>query len=167
MSEKESINYDNRLKKSFCNTRIWKLLLDESFEEFYSSFIDENWNLDIELFDKTIEYINSLLDENIMNIRYDSLDLYIQNYSNTVNDVLSDNEWITNSLLKLKEDLITFSSRIFKFGWNIENKEAVKTHIREFIRNEKEKINNIKSEYLDHKISETINQFTKKFFSLI
>lgn len=167
MSEKEAINYDNKLKKSFCNTRIWKLLLDESFEEFYSSFIDETGNFNAELFDRTIEYISYLLDENTMNIRYDSLDSYIQKYSNTVNDVLSDNEWITNSLLKLKDDLITFSSRIFKFGWNVENKEEIRTHIREFIRSEKEKINDIKSEYLNHNISETINQFTKKFFELI
>jgi hypothetical protein len=33
--EKIKKYYDQDLKKYFCNIRIWKILLDESFEEFY------------------------------------------------------------------------------------------------------------------------------------
>ncbi|MDD5213352.1 MAG: hypothetical protein PHG82_02930 [Candidatus Gracilibacteria bacterium] len=160
-------NYDQDLKKYFCNIRIGKILLDESFEEFYSSFLGKNNEFDYTLFQNTIEYINTLLDNNSMNIRYDSIEEYIGVYSNSVKDILSDEDLETNSMMKLKEDLDDFSSKIFKRGGEIENKESIKKRIKAFIALEKFKIENIKLDYANDRINLTINTFTKKFFELI
>lgn len=160
-------NYDQDLKKYFCNIRIWKVLLNESFEEFYSSFLGKNNEFDYKLFQNTIEYINTLLENNSMNIRYKSIEDYIWVYSSSVKEILSDEDLEANSMMKLKDDLIILSSEIFKKWWEAENKESIKKRIKAFIGLEKFKIENIKLDYANDKIDLTINTFTKKFFELI
>ncbi len=166
-TEKIKKYYDRDLKKYFCNIRIWKILLDESFEEFYTSFLDETGSFNYKLFQNTITYINWLLENNAMNIRYDSIEEYIQVYSNSVKDILSDENLETNSMNKLKEDLENFSSRIFTKWWETQDKDYIKTRIKAFIEMEKSKIEKIKFDYSKWIINLTINTFTKKFFELI
>lgn len=160
-------NYDHDLKKYFCNVRIWKILLDESFEEFYSSFLDTNNEFNYKLFQNTIEYINTLLENNAMNIRYDSIEEYIQVYSNSVKEILSDENIESTSMMKLKEDLVHFSSIIFTKWWETEDKDYIKTRIKAFIEMEKAKIEKIKFDYSKWIINLTINTFTKRFFELM
>lgn len=160
-------NYDQDLKKYFCNIRTWKILLDESFEEYYGNFIDENWLFKHESFDNTIKYINTLLEQNALNIRFSNLWKYIETYSNAVKEILSDDFSEISSLLKLKDDLDNFASRIFKKSIKAKRPEFVRFQIKKFIEGENKKIREIENDYVNKKIDLTINTFTKKFFELI
>lgn len=172
-------DHDKDLKTYFCNIRTWKILMDESFEEFYSIFLDENNEFNYKLFQKIIGQVNSLLANGSMNIRYESLETYIWFHSSSVKEILSDETELTKNLMKLKDDLLLFSNEIFKIWWEIENKESIKklleakdkdyikTRIKYFIEMEKSKIEKIKFDYIKDKIDLAINTFTEKFFELI
>ncbi len=165
--ENSNINYDYELKKSFCNIRIWKVLQNSAFENFYINFLDKNNEFDKEYFTKVINYINKLLEENSINVRYDSIEEYLETYSSAANDIISDEIHYSDSMEKLKEDLLLFAEKMFKNNENHSIDKDIKIYLSEFIKEEKIKLEKIKSDYINKKIDETKYLFTIKFFKLL
>jgi ABC-type phosphate transport system substrate-binding protein len=74
---------------------------------------------------------------------------------------------VTPVMEKLKEDLLLFAEKMFKNNENHSIDKDIKIYLSEFIKEEKIKLEKIKSDYINKKIDETKYLFTIKFFKLL